>query len=185
VHLLAAALLALAVAGCSLGRGAREEPPAAPVGAAEDADAAYAEARRILQTRSFARLRESVNEAETQAIVAVLDAQIAAWNRGDLESFMEGYWRSPDLRFASGSTPVRGWAEALRRYRTSYPDRTDMGELTLSNLEINILAPDAATVFGQWRLAQASAAPAGLFTLVFRKIDGRWLIIHDHTSTGL
>src|SRR5262245_32100078 len=85
----------------------------------EGAGDANAEARAILQARSFARLRESVTQAETLEIISVLEAQIAAWNRGDLEAFMQSYWQSPELRFASGSTPVRGWASALRRYRTT------------------------------------------------------------------
>ncbi len=182
MRLLVAIVPALALASCSVpsfGRG--DDQPDLVLDSAGAGDA-NAEARRILQARSFARLRESVTQTETLEIISVLEAQIAAWNRGDLEAFMQNYWRSPELRFASGSTPVRGWADALRRYRTTYPDRTDMGELTLSDLEITILAPDAATVFGRWRLAQANEQ-AGLFTLVLRKMDDRWLIIHDHTST--
>lgn len=178
----AAAMLALPACSQLPGRGGDDEPEL--VLATEGVDDANAEARRILQARSFARLRENVTQAETLAIITVLEEQVKAWNRGDLEAFMASYWRSPDLRFASGSTPVRGWADALRRYRTNYPDRTDMGELTLSDFEVTILAPDAATVFGRWRLGQA-AEQGGLFTLVLRKIDGRWLIIHDHTSAGL
>jgi ketosteroid isomerase-like protein len=173
----------LALAACSSLR--REERPAPPPPVVGDVEAINAEARRILQDRSFARLKDTVRAAETAAILATLDAQAAAWNRGDLETFMAGYWRSPDLSRAAGSTPVRGWAEALRRYRSAYPERRDMGALTFSEIDIEILAPDAATVFGRWRLAQASETPAGLFTLVLRKIDGRWLIVHDHTSSGV
>jgi ketosteroid isomerase-like protein len=188
---LAFILLAAAVglSACSIPRFGRDDDVrigelATPASELGDPEAINAEARRILQTRSFTQLRESVTEAEVQAISAVLEAQVAAWNRGDLAAFMDTYWRSPDLRFASGDTPVRGWADALRRYRADYPDRTDMGELRISDVEITILAPDAATAFGRWRLAQATESPGGLFTLVLRKIDGRWLIIHDHTSTG-
>jgi uncharacterized protein (TIGR02246 family) len=185
---LAAALVVLAgltTASCEsirdrIGLGKDEEPVAEAV----DPETFNAEARRILQTRSFENLRASVREAETEAVRAVLAGQVAAWNRGDIDAFMASYWQSPDLRFASGSTPVRGWAQALRRYRRSYPDRNDMGELTLSDLRIDLLSPDAATVFGRWRLAQVSETPTGLFTLVLRKMDGRWLIVHDHTTGG-
>jgi ketosteroid isomerase-like protein len=171
------------LAACSsFGRRDRAEPEPPTPDARETVNA---EARRILQTRSFARLKDSVRAAETSAILAMLDGQAAAWNRGDLEAFMASYWRSPELRSASGSTPVRGWAEALRRYRNAYPDRRDMGALMLSDLEIEILAPDAATAFGRWRLAQTSETPTGLFTLVLKKIDGRWYIVHDHTSSGV
>ncbi len=184
---LAALTLYLALTACAIPFRGGDEPVADPVSAEElgDPEAIHAEARRILQARSFSQLRESVAATEVQAISDVLEAQVAAWNRGDLVAFMESYWQSPDLRFASGDTPVRGWADALRRYRSTYPDRVDMGELRLSDIEITILAPDAATAFGRWRLAQATESPGGLFTLVLRKIDGRWLIIHDHTSNGV
>ncbi len=177
------ALAALAAAaGCEsiMGRKEVEEP----ILDSPDPAVINAEARRILQTRSFENLRASVRDAESEAIRAMLAAQVAAWNRGDLEAFMASYWRSPELRFASGSTPVQGWAQALRRYRSGYPDRSDMGALTLSDLRIEVLSPDAATVFGRWRLARVSETPTGLFTLVLRKMDGQWLIVHDHTTTG-
>jgi ketosteroid isomerase-like protein len=178
----------MTLSGCQLPRFGGEDDTLQDLAAAEAAQSApgdiHAEARRILQSRSFSNLRESVTAAEVEAISGVLAAQVAAWNRGDLATFMDSYWRSEELRFASGDTPVRGWADALRRYRSTYPDRTDMGELRMSDIEISILAPDAATAFGRWRLAQAAGSPGGLFTLVLRKIDGRWLIIHDHTSTG-
>lgn len=177
----AAAMLSACSSVPGLGRDDDELPPVESPG---DPAEIHAEARRIIQARSFTQLRDAVSEAEVRAISGVLDAQVDAWNRGDLSAFMDTYWRSDALRFASGDTPVRGWADALRRYRSNYPDRTDMGALTFSDVEINILAPDAATAFGRWRLAQAAESPGGLFTLVLRKIDGRWLIIHDHTSTG-
>jgi uncharacterized protein (TIGR02246 family) len=182
VRLLIAALGALAATGCEMirDRMGEDKPPARPA----DADAINAEARRILQTRSFENFRSSVSEQESEAIRAALAMQVAAWNRGDIQGFMAGYWRSPDLRMASGSTPVLGWAQALRRYRAIYPDRNDMGELTLSDLRIEVLSPDAATVYGRWRLAQVSETPTGLFTLVMRKMDGRWLIVHDQTTPG-
>jgi ketosteroid isomerase-like protein len=178
-----AALAVLALAACSnFRREERVEPPPPDPGSIA---AVNAEARRIFQTRAYERLKAEAVEVETAAIRDLLSRQVGAWNRGDLDAFMASYWRSPDLRFASGSTPVRGWAEALRRYRNSYPDRDDMGALTLSDLEIEILSPDAASAFGRWRLAQASETPTGLFTLVLRKIEGRWYIVHDHTTSGV
>ncbi len=116
-----------------------------------------------------------------EEIRSLLDAQDAAWNAGDVEGFMEGYWRSPDLTFSSGGKVTRGWETTLERYRTRYPDRAAMGRLTFSDLEITMLGRDGALVLGRWRLERDQPV-GGNFTLVLRLIDGRWLIIHDHTS---
>jgi ketosteroid isomerase-like protein len=115
---------------------------------------------------------------------AVLDAQVAAWNHGDLEGYMAGYWRSPDLEFYSGSTITRGWQQTLDRYRKRYQgDGREMGTLSFTNLRVDVLAPGAAIVSGEWRLDMKSApAPHGLFTLVVRKFAEGWRIVHDHSS---
>ncbi|HYE57772.1 MAG TPA: hypothetical protein VD948_04670, partial [Rhodothermales bacterium] len=84
----------------------------------------------------------------------MLDAQVAAWNRGDVAGFMDGYWRSEDLRFASGGSITRGWQITLDRYRRAYPDRAAMGMLTFSDIDIDVMGPDAALVFGRWALAR-------------------------------
>lgn len=120
-------------------------------------------------------------------IRTVLGAQAAAWNAGDVETFMDGYTRGPELRFASGGEVTRGWQETLDRYRRRYPDRAAMGMLTFSDLEISVLSTDAAVVFGRWRLRLATGAePAGLFTLLWRREgDGKWRIVSDHTSAGV
>ncbi len=115
-------------------------------------------------------------------IRAVLDAQEAAWNRGDLEAFMAGYWKSDRTAFVGSSGILRGWQAVLDRYRRTYPDRAAMGRLTFSDLEITVLAPDAALVLGRWELERASDRPGGVFTLVARKFPEGWRIIHDHTS---
>ena len=119
------------------------------------------------------------------AIERVLTEQAAAWNRGDLEAFMDGYWRSPDLVFTSGGNVQRGWQTTLDRYVASYGTSPEtMGRLTFSDLEIHPLGDDAAWALGRWRLDYEDADdPGGIFTLVFREIDGRWLIVHDHTSS--
>ena len=126
--------------------------------------------------------------AEESSIRAVLAAQAGAWNAGDLDGFMDGYTRGPELRFASGGEVTRGWQETLDRYRRRYPDRAAMGTLTFSDLEISVLSADAAAAFGRWRLRLATpsgAEPAGLFTLTLRREnDGRWRVVADHTSTG-
>ena len=119
------------------------------------------------------------------AIERVLTQQAAAWNRGDLEAFMDGHWRSPDLVFTSGARVQRGWQTTLDRYVASYGTSPEtMGRLTFSDLEIHPLGDGAAWALGRWRLDyDGGESPGGIFTLVFREIDGRWLIVHDHTSS--
>jgi beta-aspartyl-peptidase (threonine type) len=120
------------------------------------------------------------------AIRKVLDDQVLAWNRGDIEAFMEGYWNSEDLIFTSGGNVQRGWRTTLERYRASYGTSPEtMGRLSFSELEIHPLGADAAWALGRWRLDYESGeAPGGVFSLVFRRFDGRWLIVHDHTSSS-
>jgi beta-aspartyl-peptidase (threonine type) len=117
----------------------------------------------------------------------VLYAQQDAWNAGDLESFVEhGYWPSEELTFFSGGTVTRGFGPLLDRYERRYRGTpAAMGELSFSDLESLPLSHDSAVVRGRWRLEFADRpATGGLFTLVLRKHHGRWLIVHDHTSSA-
>lgn len=114
---------------------------------------------------------------------AVIDAQVAAWNRGDLDTFMSGYWQSPDLTFFSGATRTAGFDGTLARYRKQYQvDGHEMGRLTFPELKVTLLGADAAFVRGEWSLTRDKETLGGLFTLVFRKISGAWKIVHDHTA---
>lgn len=122
--------------------------------------------------------------ADETTIQDLLENQDAAWNAGDIEGFMDGYWVSPELRFASGGTVTRGYQETLQRYKDRYSNRDLMGQLSFSELEIVPLADDAAVVHGRWLLARENDAPSGLFTLVFRKFDGQWKIISDTTTSA-
>lgn len=138
----------------------------------------------VLQGTAPVTPAPSPGEATTdQAQVrAVLDAQVKAWNRGSVTTFMQGYWNSPETEFVGSSGILRGWQRVLDRYRRSYPDRAAMGHLDFSNLEITMLGPDAAMVVGQFHLKRQNDAPSGIFTLIFRKFPEGWRIIHDHTS---
>jgi len=118
---------------------------------------------------------------EPAAIRGVLDQQADAWNRGDIETFMDTYLRSPELTFSSGGQVSRGWERTLQNYRRRYPTREAMGHLTFSDLEITELGQDAALVLGKWALDRDEPV-GGVFTLVLRREAGRWVIIHDHTS---
>ncbi len=114
----------------------------------------------------------------------VLQSQQEAWNRGDIDEFMNGYWRSEDTVFVSGDEVTRGWQKVLDRYKTKYSDRAKMGTLTFSNLEITPLSNDSAVVLGSWELKRASGNPHGRFTLIFRRFPEGWKIVHDHTSAA-
>lgn len=115
-------------------------------------------------------------------IESVMAAQAAAWNRGDIDGFMAGYWRSEKLTFVSGTDVTRGWQPTLDRYKRSYDSRAKMGTLTFSDLEITVLSKDAAVVLGSWSLAREKDDPHGKFTLIFRKFKEGWRIVMDHTS---
>jgi ketosteroid isomerase-like protein len=123
----------------------------------------------------------SQSKAET-AIRKVMDDQAAAWNRGDIDGFMAGYWRSEKLTFVSGTEVTRGWQPTLDRYKKSYDTRAKMGTLTFSDLEITVLSKDAAVVLGSWSLAREKDNPHGKFTLIFRKFKEGWRVVMDHTS---
>jgi len=116
-------------------------------------------------------------------IRAVLETQVEAWNRGDVEAFMTGYWKSDELTFVGANGITRGWQAVLDRYRKNYPDRKAMGRLSFSNLEVHVLCPDAATAIGQYLLEREKDKPAGIFTLDFKKFLTGWKIIVDHSTT--
>ncbi|HKQ52926.1 MAG TPA: nuclear transport factor 2 family protein [Pyrinomonadaceae bacterium] len=118
------------------------------------------------------------------AIRAVLDAQAAAWNRGDIEGYMDGYARSDSIVFVSGDNLTRGWQTVLDRYKKSYDTREKMGTLEFSDLEITVVSKDAAVAHGRWQLTRAADKPHGRFTLIFRRTGKTWRIVHDHTSSA-
>jgi ketosteroid isomerase-like protein len=127
----------------------------------------------------------SPSDADT-AIRAVMDAQVAAWNHHDLEGFMAGYWKSPDLTFFSGAEETQGWQPTLERYRRSYQaEGHAMGTLSFSDLKIDVLGADAAFVRGRFQLVTPDGKqPHGVFTLIFRRFPEGWRIVHDHTCSG-
>jgi ketosteroid isomerase-like protein len=121
-------------------------------------------------------------EADKAAITAVLNAQQSAWNRGDVDAFLVGYWHSPELTFSGSSGVSRGWDGVLTRYKRSYPDRATMGQLDFSELEFRFLGPDAALVLGRWHLKRDKGDIGGVFSLVWQRFPEGWKVIHDHTS---
>lgn len=118
------------------------------------------------------------------AILKVMEDQREGWNKGSIEQFMQGYAQSDSLRFGSGGSVTYGWNEMLERYKKRYSTKEQMGTLIFGGVTVSVLSNDAAMVFGRWELQRAKDVPRGLFTLLFRKIGGKWQIVHDHTSTG-
>jgi ketosteroid isomerase-like protein len=149
----------------------------------------HAEQVRAAEAVIASRAIASGNETSTgqrdsirAAVESMLQAQQDAWNQGDVDAFMEHYWNSDDLTFSSEGKTTRGWTATLNRYRERYPTPEKMGRVKFTNLEITPLGDSAAMVLGQWNLDRESEPLSGNFTLVVRRLDDRWLIVHDHTS---
>ena len=118
------------------------------------------------------------------SVRAVLEAQSQAWNRGDIEGFMDGYERSPDTVFVSGDSVARGWQTVLDRYKKRYDTRDKMGTLSFSDLEVTLLSKDAALALCSWRLKRANDEPHGKSSLLLRRTKRGWKIVHDHSSAA-
>ena len=117
-------------------------------------------------------------------IQSVLTAQQDAWNRGDVDEFMNGYARSASTAFISEDEVKRGWETVRDRYHLKYSDRAKMGTLSFSEIEVTMLSPDAAVVLGRWKLKRENDEPHGRFTLIFKHLSEGWRIVHDHTSAA-
>lgn len=128
--------------------------------------------------------QKATNSASlTNEILAVFNQQVAAWNAGDLEAFMETYWKSEKLTFSGGGKTTRGWQATLDRYKKSYSSKALMGKLTFTDFEVTPLGNSSALALGRWHLQRAKDSPEGNFSVVLKKFDGKWKIIHDHSST--
>src|SRR5437870_1849720 len=139
-----------------------------------------------LQAQEQSPARKTSRDAKISAAVrAVLEAQREAWNRGDIEAYMDGYARSDETVFVSGDNVTRGWQTVLDRYKKVYNSREKMGTLTFSDLEITLLSNDAAVCLGRWHLQLSNDEPHGRFTLILRRTKNGWRIVHDHTSSAL
>ena len=127
---------------------------------------------------AFAASREVVE------IKAVLQAQAEAWNRGDIDAYMAGYAQDSRTEFVGGDTLTRGWQTVRDRYKKKYSSREKMGRLTFSEVEVQMIAPDAALVTGRWKLTRKKDQPHGRYTLLVRKRPEGWRIVHDHSSSA-
>ena len=128
--------------------------------------------------------RSGLSAGERSAVLAVLENQRLAWNRGDLVAYMDGYARTPELAFTSGGDIRRGWDEAYARYQRRYgADRAGMGVLAFEILQVQSVGAAGAVVLGRWRLTETPHAGSGIFSVVLEHRREGWRIIHDHTSS--
>ena len=124
------------------------------------------------------------SETAVAEIRAVLQTQQDAWNRGDIDAFMNGYARSASTAFVSEDSITRGWETVRDRYKQKYSNPAEMGKLTFSDLEVTVLSADAAVVLGHWELQRTNDRPHGRFTLIFKRLPEGWRIVQDHTSAA-
>jgi ketosteroid isomerase-like protein len=119
---------------------------------------------------------------DIQAIRKILANQTIQWNKGNIEAFMNGYWKSDSLLFVGKSGPKYGYREALANYKKGYPDTATMGKLAFDILKIQSLSPNTYFVLGKWMLKRSIGDVSGYYTLLFRKINNQWVIAVDHSS---
>jgi len=127
---------------------------------------------------------KSISAKDSLAIMKVMEFQENAWNSGDINSFMEGYIKSDELVFSGKSGPVYGWNETRNRYLKNYPDTQTMGQLKFTVNKIRSVSSDVAFLIGEYYLTRSTEDSYGHFTLFWKKINNKWLIISDHTSAA-
>ncbi|MCX2432868.1 YybH family protein [Pedobacter sp. GR22-10] len=119
---------------------------------------------------------------DKQAILDVLEMQRTEWNKGNLETFMQGYVKSDSLLFVGSSGPTYGWQKTLDNYKKTYAGKAGMGVLTFGIKKVDFLSTDVAFVLGSWHLKREKDEPQGYFTLLFKRLNGEWKIFVDHSS---
>jgi ketosteroid isomerase-like protein len=134
------------------------------------------------QPNQAVEVTSKVKDSVGEELIQVVHKQALAWNRGDLVEFMIPYWNDERLTFSSGGKTKRGWKATLENYQKNYPDRETMGTLTFSELETQELGAEAILMLGTWQLKRNEPAK-GNFSLVWKRIGDKWLIVHDHSSS--
>lgn len=126
--------------------------------------------------------QDALKPKDETAIMKALHDQQKAWNQADIPTFMEGYWKSDSLVFTGSTGPQYGWQTTYDNYFKRYPDKASMGQLEFDVLRLEKLGSKSAFMIGRWHLTREIGDVGGYFTLVWKKIDGQWLIVSDHTS---
>ncbi|WP_026897051.1 YybH family protein [Daejeonella oryzae] len=142
----------------------------------------YAVLLLLISLSAVAQSQTSFASAEQQKIIKVLEDQRLSWNNGNLEEYMQGYWKSDSLVFIGQGGPKYGWQQTLDNYKKGYPDKKEMGFLTFNFQEIRMLNSEHAFVVGAWHLKREKDEPQGYFTLLMKKIKGQWKVVADHSS---
>lgn len=117
-----------------------------------------------------------------KSILSVMDQQEKAWNKGDLSAFMEGYWKSDSLCFIGSRGLTHGWTQTLENYKKGYPNTDAMGQLKFTIVSVEQLSKKSAYVIGKWQLTRTKGDIGGHYTLLWKKIKGKWVIVADHSS---
>jgi len=133
----------------------------------------------LLSIISFSVFSQTKDESEVRNLLA---KQNAAWNRGDIDAFMVGYWENDSLMFIGKSGVTYGYKNTLANYKKNYPDTAIMGKLTFTLIQVKQLSPEYFHVTGKYYLTRTIGDASGHFTLLFRKINGKWVVISDHSS---
>jgi ketosteroid isomerase-like protein len=120
--------------------------------------------------------------SEKEKIISVVMAQKDAWNNGDMEAYMDGYWKSDSLKFIGKNGIQFGWKNTLENYKKGYPDKAAMGKLEFTIVQVDLLSSSSAFMIGKWKLTREKDSPQGYFTLLWKKINGKWKVVTDHSS---
>ena len=123
-----------------------------------------------------------VSFSQKKEILKVMTEQQTAWNNGNIDGYMQGYWKNDSLLFIGSKGPTYGWQKTLDNYKKSYPNKEKMGILEFSDIQVKILGKKHAYVFGKWKLVRTNDSPNGIYTLIFEKFKDGWKIISDHTN---
>ncbi|MES2430115.1 MAG: DUF4440 domain-containing protein [Bacteroidota bacterium] len=130
----------------------------------------------------FQTLLLSAQSKDEITVRNILKEQTASWNKGDIEAFMSGYWKNDSLMFIGKEGITYGWQKTLESYKKGYPDTASMGKLTFDILEVKRLSVLYFFVVGKWHLSRSIGDIGGAFTLIFKKVKNKWVIVADHSS---
>jgi ketosteroid isomerase-like protein len=130
----------------------------------------------FISTHAFAQATDE------QMIKNAMAEQLEAWNAGDIDRFMDTYWHNDSLMFIGKNGPTYGWEKTKENYKKGYPDTVAMGKLDFEIINMKRLSVIYYSVVGKWHLKRSIGDVGGAFTLLFKKIKKKWVIIQDHSS---